>query len=105
MRFICCVGFIGGSVLSRLLQHTDAKSFEIVALVRSNDKVQKLNSFGVKTVLGDNANYEVLTKSASEADIVIAMVGILAEILEGCNSIVHRPTLMIYPLPTRFSLD
>ncbi|KAJ2920430.1 hypothetical protein H1R20_g16664, partial [Candolleomyces eurysporus] len=66
-------GFIGGSVLSRLLEHPEVKSFEIVALVRSKDKAEKLNTLGVKTVLGDYTSYDLLTKSASEADIVIAL--------------------------------
>jgi hypothetical protein len=33
-------------------------------------------------VLGDYTSYELLTKSASEADIVIAMVGVSAETLK-----------------------
>lgn len=68
-------GYIGGSVLSRLLAHPEAKSFEFTALARSAEKAAKLNTVGVKTVLGSYSDLDLLTKSAKEADIVIAVVG------------------------------
>ncbi|PPR05405.1 hypothetical protein CVT24_008019 [Panaeolus cyanescens] len=68
-------GYLGSGVLSRLLDHSDASSFEITALVRSSDKASKLQSLGVKTIVGSyNAdNLAFLKEAAANADIVIAM--------------------------------
>jgi uncharacterized protein YbjT (DUF2867 family) len=67
-------GYIGGSVLSRLLAHPEAKSFEFTALVRGAEKAAKLNTVGVTTVLGSYSDLDLLTKSAKDADIFIAVV-------------------------------
>ena len=69
------LGFIGGSVLTRLLSHPNASSFELTALVRSVDKAEKLQTLGVKAILGSyDENLEILTEAASHADVVITMV-------------------------------
>ncbi|KIP10737.1 hypothetical protein PHLGIDRAFT_210748 [Phlebiopsis gigantea 11061_1 CR5-6] len=79
-------GYIGGSVLAKLLAHPDAKTFEITALVRSEEKAQKLKAFGVKPVVGsfkDLALVETLSEAAhvvfscADADDLPAMQAIL----------------------------
>ena len=69
-----CAGYIGGSVLVRLLQHPDSKSFQISALVHSSSKAEKLKTLGIRTVLGSYSDLDLLTKEAAEADFVITMV-------------------------------
>ncbi|KAF8158469.1 hypothetical protein B0H34DRAFT_846653 [Crassisporium funariophilum] len=68
-------GYIGGSVLARLLKHPDIKSFQITALVRSSEKAEKLKTLGVETVLGSYTDEDLsfLTEAASKADVVFAM--------------------------------
>lgn len=69
-------GYIGGSVLSRLLAHSDAKSFEITALIRSVEKAECLRGFGVKTVVGSTDDVEKLETLASHAHIVFSVVSL-----------------------------
>jgi nucleoside-diphosphate-sugar epimerase len=66
-------GYIGGSVVTRLLEHPSASSFQITALVRSADKAAKLESVGLKTAIGSLDELDKLTKLSSEADVVISM--------------------------------
>ena len=68
------VGYVGGSVISRLLVYPEVKSFELIALVRTAEKAEKLNALGIKTVVGSYSDLELLTESAKGADIVIAIV-------------------------------
>ncbi|GJE92242.1 NAD(P)-binding protein [Phanerochaete sordida] len=68
-------GYIGGSVLARLLKHPNAQNFEITALVRGQDKAKTLESFGVKTVIGSYKDDHALTeKLAENAHIVFQIV-------------------------------
>ena len=60
--------------MARLLEHPNAGSFQITALVRSPEKAVKLESVGVRAVLGSFAELDKLEKLPSEADVVIAMV-------------------------------
>ncbi|KAI9061106.1 NAD-P-binding protein [Trametes sanguinea] len=65
-------GYIGGSILQGLLQHPDAKKFEIATLVRDPAKAKILEEkFGVKTTLGSIAEQDKLTALAENAHIVI----------------------------------
>ncbi|KAF6756749.1 hypothetical protein DFP72DRAFT_1168893 [Ephemerocybe angulata] len=66
-------GYIGGSVVAGLLAHPEAKSFELIALVRDAGKADKITSLGVKTIVGSYSDLELLTKVSAEVDIVIAM--------------------------------
>ncbi|KAG2018245.1 hypothetical protein CC2G_007688 [Coprinopsis cinerea AmutBmut pab1-1] len=66
-------GYIGGTVVDRLLDHPDVSTFEITLLVRTLEKAEKLQTLGLKTVVGDNSNLELLTSSAASADVVISM--------------------------------
>ncbi|KAI0822502.1 NAD-P-binding protein [Trametes gibbosa] len=66
-------GYIGGSVLERLLKHPDAANFNISALVRSADKAKVLETqFGVKAVVGSHADFDKLEALAKEADVVLS---------------------------------
>jgi uncharacterized protein YbjT (DUF2867 family) len=60
--------------VARLLEHPNARSFQITALVRSPEKAAKLESVGVRAVLGSFVELDKLEKLSSEADVVIAMV-------------------------------
>ncbi|KAF8956535.1 hypothetical protein BDZ97DRAFT_1907176 [Flammula alnicola] len=64
-------GYIGGAVLTRLLQHPDAASFQITALVRSAEKGEKLKTLGVEVILGSytDENLGFLIEAASNADV------------------------------------
>lgn len=59
---------------SRLLAHPRAASFDITALVRSEDKAAKLRPLGVKTVIGSYNDVDQLEDLASEADILFSTV-------------------------------
>ncbi|KAJ3514590.1 hypothetical protein NLJ89_g2291 [Agrocybe chaxingu] len=66
-------GYIGGSVLSRLLKHEDFSTLNITALVRSPEKAEKLKGLGVNTVVGSHDDEKLVVSLATESDIVIAM--------------------------------
>jgi len=61
-------------VLERFLSHPSAASWSFNALVRSNDKAEKLKEFGINPVIGDFENFDVVEKAASEADVVLDIV-------------------------------
>ncbi|KAJ7052607.1 hypothetical protein C8F01DRAFT_572643 [Mycena amicta] len=70
-------GYIGGSVLARLLSHPLQNNFTFTLLVRSSDKASALNRvFGhlhhLKVVVGSNSDLELLRQLAAEAEVVIA---------------------------------
>jgi len=66
-------GYIGGSVLLRLLDHPKADTFHITALVRSEGKAAKLRTLGIDTVIGSLSESDKLEKLASEADLVFSI--------------------------------
>lgn len=69
------LGYIGGSVLSRLLSHPDANSFDITAIVRWPEKAKKLESFGIKSVVGSfKTNLDLVEKLAEAAHVVFHCV-------------------------------
>ncbi|KIY44024.1 NAD(P)-binding protein [Fistulina hepatica ATCC 64428] len=65
-------GYIGGTILTRLLQRSDAKTFHISVLVRDAAKAEKLKSFGVDPVVGSLSDLDIIEAQAALADIVIA---------------------------------
>ena len=70
-----CLGYIGGSVLWRLLHHKDAKNFTLKALVRNPEKAKLLrDKFGVETVVGSHADANKIEELAAESDVVISTV-------------------------------
>lgn len=60
-------GYIGGSVADALVK----KGYRVSGLARSEEKAKFLENQGVKAVLGDLSDTEVLRKALAEADIVI----------------------------------
>lgn len=67
-------GYIGGSVLVRLLDHPRADTFKLTALVRDKEKAAKLEQLGVDVVVGSLSDLDILQKQASEADVVFSIV-------------------------------
>jgi len=67
-------GYIGGTVLSRLLTHPSASSFKIKALVRSPEKSAKLQSAAnnISTVVGSLSEEVKVTEAAEGADVVFS---------------------------------
>ena len=75
--FILGPGYIGGSVLTRILKHSGRSNFHITALVRSAEKGEKLKSLGVDaTILGSYSDEKLgfLTEAVSQSDVVFAIV-------------------------------
>ncbi|OSC98263.1 NAD-P-binding protein [Trametes coccinea BRFM310] len=71
--FTGATGYIGGSVLQRLIQHPKASTFEITALVRSAEKAKALKEkFGVNAVVGSYAERDKLETLAGDADVVFS---------------------------------
>ena len=69
-------GYIGGSVLWRLLNHSDRSKFAIKALVRDKTKAKRFASeYGVEPVEGSLSDLKELEAAASEADYIITTVG------------------------------
>jgi nucleoside-diphosphate-sugar epimerase len=65
-------GYIGGSILTALLQHSNASNFNITALIRGDDeRVKKLASLNVTPLVGSNDSFEIIEKVASESHVVI----------------------------------
>lgn len=66
------IGYIGGSVLWRLLA---LKEFTVRALVRDPAKAKAFKEqFGVEAVVGAHEDTHILEKEAEEADYVISTV-------------------------------
>jgi nucleoside-diphosphate-sugar epimerase len=61
-------GFIGGSILTALLQ---TKKYSITALVRSEEKAKALNKIGVKTVIGSLDDFDIIEEQTYRADLVL----------------------------------
>ncbi|CAF2420325.1 unnamed protein product [Rotaria sp. Silwood2] len=65
-------GYIGGSILTALLQHPRASNFNITSLIRGdNERIKKLSSLNVTPVIGSNDSFEIIEKAASESHVVI----------------------------------
>ncbi|EJD06863.1 NAD-binding protein [Fomitiporia mediterranea MF3/22] len=66
-------GYIGGSVLWRLLNHKDAKNFNINLLVRDPSKAKLLQEkFGVEAIVGSHSDADKIEALAEQADCIIA---------------------------------
>ncbi|THU92346.1 NAD(P)-binding protein [Dendrothele bispora CBS 962.96] len=66
-------GYIGGSVLSRLLQRADFASFDIRVVVRSPEKAKKLEDFGFKSIIGSITDEALMVEAVSDVDVVLAL--------------------------------
>jgi nucleoside-diphosphate-sugar epimerase len=65
-------GYIGGSILTALLQHPNASNFHITALIRGdNERINKLASLNITPLLGSNESFEVIEKAAQNSHVVI----------------------------------
>ncbi|EMD34173.1 hypothetical protein CERSUDRAFT_98104 [Gelatoporia subvermispora B] len=64
-------GYIGGSVLTRFLQSPDFPKYDITVYLRSEEKAQKLQQFGVRPLLGDLQDADKLASAASQAHVVV----------------------------------
>lgn len=64
--FLLGTGFIGGSVLTALLEK---KEYRISALSRDPKKSERLKALGVRPVEGELSSDEVISKEATEADV------------------------------------
>lgn len=67
-------GYIGGTVLQKLLVHPRRSDFNFTALVRSTEKAEKLKAFGVASVIGSLSDVDTIEASASKSDVTVAMV-------------------------------
>ncbi|KAI0806131.1 NAD-P-binding protein [Irpex lacteus] len=63
-------GFLGSTVLSQLLAYPKKDTFEITVLVRSEEKAKKLETFGVKPVIGSIKDTALVEKLAEQAHVL-----------------------------------
>ncbi|KIO01034.1 hypothetical protein M404DRAFT_150977, partial [Pisolithus tinctorius Marx 270] len=68
-------GYIGGTVLTRLVDHPTFANSEITLLIRPSkkDKISTFHSLGLNTVLGSYNDLDILEEQASKADIVFSI--------------------------------
>jgi nucleoside-diphosphate-sugar epimerase len=65
-------GYIGGSILTGLLQHPNVSNFKITVLVRGDEsRVKKIAALGVTPIIGSNDSHDIVEKAASESHVVI----------------------------------
>ncbi|KAI0064523.1 NAD(P)-binding protein [Artomyces pyxidatus] len=64
-------GYIGGTVLQRLLEHTERNKFDITVLVREEGKAERLRQLGLKTEVGTLDDLDLVRQLAARADIVL----------------------------------
>ena len=85
-------GYLGGTVLARLLAHPNASDFEITTIVRDVEKAKKLDSFGVKTVVGSfKSDHVLLQQHVEKAHIVFNCVS-----CSFCLSKFARPQRLLF---------
>ncbi|KAJ7103955.1 hypothetical protein B0H15DRAFT_46 [Mycena belliarum] len=66
-------GYVGGGVLTRFMEHPNAKAFHFTVLVRDPKKAAIFEELGVQAVVGSHKDAALVEKLASEADVVIAI--------------------------------
>lgn len=68
-------GYIGGSVLAKLLEHSSRDTFDITVIVRAGDKAKQYEQFGVKAVVGSfKEDHALLAKLVEQAHVVFSCV-------------------------------
>lgn len=84
--------------MARLLEHPNASAFEITALVRSPDKAAKIETLGIRTVIGSYGDLDKLEMLTSEADVVFSIVIELYIyiVIDVSPCRVSRPTVIIW---------
>lgn len=65
-------GYIGGSVLTKLLEPSQAGKWDITVLTRSEETIPKLKKLGVTPLLGTLEDDSLLTQAAKDADVVLS---------------------------------
>jgi len=85
--FIGATGYIGGTVLTHLIQHPKRSEYEITIHLRSAEKAKGFEKLGFKTVLGSLDDVADLERLASESDIVFQTAD--ADHLEGTEAILR----------------
>ena len=69
------IGYIGGAVLARLLNHPNRDAFAITALVRSPEKAKTLrDTFGVKAIVGTHDEHDKIEKLAEDSHVIFHLV-------------------------------
>jgi len=63
-------GYIGGTVLSRLIAHPKSDTFRITVLIRSPEKAAQFKQLGLKTVVGSLGDTKLVETLAADADVV-----------------------------------
>ncbi|KAJ6494346.1 hypothetical protein C8R45DRAFT_1061999 [Mycena sanguinolenta] len=71
--FLGPTGYIGGTVLGKLLRHSRATNLNVTVFVRDAAKAKKFETFGVTPVIGDNSNLALLQALAQNADVVFSV--------------------------------
>jgi nucleoside-diphosphate-sugar epimerase len=70
--FFGATGYIGGSVLGRLIQHPAGTSYDIVAYLRKEDKAKVLvEQLRINAIIGTLEDSDKIENAAADADIVI----------------------------------
>ena len=60
-------GYIGGSVALALI----ARNHKVTGLVRTKERAEQVKALGIKPVMGNLNDFNVLTKAAQDADAVV----------------------------------
>ncbi|KAH9856554.1 NAD-P-binding protein [Lenzites betulinus] len=68
---IGATGYVGGAILTRLLDGELERPFDINVLTRSVEKAQQFEPFGVKAVVGSLDSLDILEAVAAQSDVVI----------------------------------
>ncbi|KAK0221077.1 hypothetical protein EDD85DRAFT_863207 [Armillaria nabsnona] len=70
--FTGATGYIGGTILSRLIEHKDYKNFDITILLRPSRSPAGYEALGLKVVSGNHSDSALLRAQAAAADVVFA---------------------------------
>ncbi|SJL10275.1 uncharacterized protein ARMOST_13659 [Armillaria ostoyae] len=70
--FTGATGYIGGTILSRLIEHKDSKNFDITILLRPTRSPTGYEALGLKVVAGNHSDSALLRAQAAAADVVFA---------------------------------
>lgn len=97
-------GYIGGSVLQRLLDHPKRDTMGITALVRNVDKAKLFNTLGINTVVASLLDHDKLTELTAASDVVIhtAMILLSSLVSHSVLNPLCRQTRMIKRQPEPF---
>ncbi|KAG6375757.1 hypothetical protein JVT61DRAFT_2607 [Boletus reticuloceps] len=111
--FTGATGYLGGSVIDRLLKHPTFATSEITALIRKADKAAAFESLGIKTLLGSNDDHALLEKQASLSDVIFSLAD--ADNAEANDAILRglkkryeatgKPPIMIHTNGTAIVMD